>query len=527
MAAAIVLVVLLATAVFWPAGAARHSLNNEDLAHLKRLRDKARGLMQTQMELSWKRRTTGERVDFAATYEGHEKLFSLDTLIFLSKALAKVHDDPNFQKAIEFFRDHVLREAVDMRVMKIDGELDAYLATKHFTYDGKEFPFWQARAMLIDAAEPVARQAISDAVVPILREANQQFKKKQERLHRLARELGYDDVVSLSEQLRGVDLDQFARECQRLLDRTERHFLGEQGWAASFALGMPIDRLRRADLPRLAAVSVTEDRFAADQQMPRLKNALVEMGLTLNHIKIDDAERPNKSPQTACFPVVVPTDVRLSYKPVEGVAAYRRLWHEMGHAQHFSNTKTPVWEFQLLGDSAVADAFSFLFAGLIDHPQFAERHFGLAGEALADHTRLAAYRHLLMVRRYCAKVLYELELHRGAADPASRYRHWMGIAYGLKLDANDGERHGIDVDNYFQGVDYVRAWNLEAMLDYRLTREFGDSWFTTSEAGAYLKRLWISGTFYSADEMANEIGFRRLKNKYLIRRAKRRAHARF
>jgi hypothetical protein len=524
----LVLALLGAVLVFGPANAARHSLTDDELARLKQLRDEAQTLVHEQMELAWARRTQGAQVNIPATYRGHEKLFSLDTLLFLAQVLTKIDDDRNFKKAVEYFRDYVLRETVNLRVQAIDAEVAALFAGRTFTYQGVKYPYFAVRRLLADEPDFASRQAISDAAQPILEAANPLLAARNQRLTRLARELGFADYVKLSEQFRHVDLDRFARDCRRFLDKTEDDYLEELGWASRYALGLPIERLRRVDLPRLVAgAGKFDEHFPADQALARLTNAMVEMGLTLGRIKVDDADRAAKSPRARCVPVAAPEDVRLSWRPTGGQAAYRSLWQEMGHAQQLANTRTPVWEFRHLGDNATADTFAFLFGGLLDHPYFAHRHLSLEGSDLRNYVRLGSLRQLLMARRFAAMTLYELELHRGAAHPAERFREWMGRAYGIDLTAADGTRYLNDTTDFFVGADYLRAWWLEAMLDVRLEKQFGDRWFTASEAGAFLKNLWKPGQFYDGTELARELDFRKVAPKYFIKRVKRRAAGKY
>ena len=142
------------------------------------------------------------------------------------------------------------------------------------------------------------------------------------------------------------------------------------------------------------------------------------------------------------------------------------------------------------------------------------------------HTRYSAYIKLFMVRRYCAKVLYEIELHRGVTDAPARYRHWLGRAYGIPLDANDGLRYLTDVDDFFYSADYTRAWMLEAMLEHKLSEQFGEQWFASPAAGKFLRELWATGQYYSGDELAQKLGYETIDPSHLIWRIKRRAKVR-
>jgi len=494
-------------------------LSVQDYETIAKYRQEAAALVQEQSELSWKRRTTGEKVDIAATYKGHENLFSMATVDLLQRAGAAA-SNADQRKALEYFRDYVLSEMVKMRVAALDDEISNYLASAEFTYAGKTYQYYQQRELLQNETEYGQRQVVSDSVLPILRKANELYRTKEERMRRLAKELGFADYSALAEQLRHVNLEQFAAVCERLLKETQGDYLNLQRWAGPFQLGFPAEKLRRCDLPRLFKNIRFDKYFGKDEMVPRLKQWLADLGLSMDKIKIDAEDRPKKNPRAACYPISVPADVRLTIKPAGGQGDYTAFWHEMGHALHFSYTATPVWEFQQLGDNVTTETYAFLFDSMLGNRFYTQHYLALKDPDLVNETRYNAYIKMYLVRRYCAKVLYELELHRGGADPNQRYRQLLGRAYAIELDENDGLRYLEDVDDFFYSADYMRAWITEAMLRNRLQEQFSDEWYLRREAGAYLAELWKTGQFYGGDELVRHLGYEGLDPKYLTAQMK-------
>ena len=150
--------------------------------------------------------------------------------------------------------------------------------------------------------------------------------------------------------------------------------------------------------------------------LARLGGTLHGLGIDLEkqtNIRIDDKPLPSKNPRAVCFPVQVPGDVRLSLKPIGGVADYRALFHEAGHAEHYANTTTPEFAFQQLGDNAVTEAYAFLLEGLIDNPRWLADNAGLSGRKLDDFVRSSAVKKLYLLRRYAGKLLFELGTEMG------------------------------------------------------------------------------------------------------------------
>jgi hypothetical protein len=111
---------------------------------------------------------------------------------------------------------------------------------------------------------------------------------------------------------------------------------------------------------------------------------------------------------------------------------------------------------------------------------------------------------LYFVRRYCAKLLYELEFH--AVDDvtvmAPRYVELLGGA--LKIEPSEADYLG-DIDSGFYVTEYLRSWAFEAQLRAHLRERFGNTWFAKREAGSLLRELWSEGQRINADELLKEV----------------------
>ena len=111
---------------------------------------------------------------------------------------------------------------------------------------------------------------------------------------------------------------------------------------------------------------------------------------------------------------------------------------------------------------------------------------------------------LLMLRRYAAKIGYELELYREGADLGR-----MPPLYAERLQEATRVRWpragwASDVDPGFYVACYLRAWALETYWRRALRERFGEAWFDSSEAGAWLRELWAQGQRLDADELLGE-----------------------
>jgi oligoendopeptidase F len=297
--------------------------------------------------------------------------------------------------------------------------------------------------------------------------------------------------------------------------------------AVSKELNLPLGDMRRADIPRFFHAANVQSLFPSSQMMPRFKALLAGMGIDLDalHLTIDDKATPRKNPRAVCFPVVVPTDVRLSIKPQGGVDDYAQLFHEGGHATHFASTTTPVWEFQQLGNGTVTEAYAFLFEDLLEDPKYLGE-VGMTGELLKSYVRSAAVKKLYMLRRYCAKVIFERAWH---AEPPlqgdalkPKYKELLSRAYGFPMTDEDAARVLTDHDDFFYSADYLRAWFLAAQVSDALERKFGATWWHSPEAGKTLRALMSHGNGLSADEVVQQLAEAQLDFAPLVKRVRAR-----
>jgi len=111
---------------------------------------------------------------------------------------------------------------------------------------------------------------------------------------------------------------------------------------------------------------------------------------------------------------------------------------------------------------------------------------------------------LYMVRRYSAKLLYEIEFFQADDLPSMRPRYFEILSDALKIPVNP-ESYLDDIDGSFYVIGYLRSWAFEAQLREFLRSEFGNEWFARREAGDLLRELWSLGQGPTADELLKDV----------------------
>jgi hypothetical protein len=199
----------------------------------------------------------------------------------------------------------------------------------------------------------------------------------------------------------------------------------------------------------------------------------------------------------------VPDEVYLMTSPQGGRDDTQTLLHEAGHTEHFAHVRPGMsFERRMLGDNSFTEAFAFLFQYLSEEPAWLEDVLGVEAAPLSGYARAVK---LIFLRRYSAKLAYELELHDGR-DSLDGMRE----LYGRRLS----EAVGVDwpstgwlndVDPFFYAARYLRAWALETHLRRLLAERFGEAWFAEPAAGELLRDLWRRGQAQDAGELLAQL----------------------
>ena len=440
-----------------------------------------------------------ESYDLAPIYERHERLTQLDTALALG---ASVDGDRRRRELWKFACEGYLGNFVSEEEERV-AELEATLTA---TVDGEEISFRMLKPRLGNEEDRDVRARVEAARNELTEEhLNDLQLQAAQVVQRETQQLGAANYADLYRSF-GFPLDDLAEQCRRLLADTED--LWEEAGDRFFRsrLGIGLGELKRWDLGRAWRGADWDAAFPAEAMLPALEVTLAELGIDLRgqeNVELDLEERPNKDPRAFCSPIEVPERVVLVMKPQGGPADWRTLFHEAGHTEHFAHTAPSLSpEERRLGDNAVTEGWAMLLEHLTIDPVWLERRldFPRPYEFAAE----GATELLWLVRRYSAKLLYELEFHTAEDLTALGPRYVELLSGATKVEPAAVDYLG-DIDDGFYASQYLRAWALEAQLRGHLRERFGNAWFSRREAGSLLRELWAEGQKPTADELLREV----------------------
>jgi hypothetical protein len=422
-------------------------------------------------------------------------------------------------KRLRFLYQFLLEGHLGEKVKERDEELTGEEARAMVKVDGEEIPFRQLTVRTGNSPDRRQRARLEEARVEEIERRNPDRLERWRILHAVAKDLGYADYATLCAQSRQVDLFRLGEDLARFLEATDD--LYHQAFAPVWknVHGRGLAGAEQHDLARLWRAPQFDARFPADRVVEAMRRSLAGLGIELDrqtNIVVDAENRPAKAPRAFCAPVRVPEEVYLNILPKGGPDDYEAILHEAGHAEHFGLTDPhrPM-EYRWLGDYSVTEAYAMTLEHLVAEEAWLTEVIGMAEDEARAFRRFAQLKRLFFVRRYAAKLQYELGLHQ-AADPALHRERYAAHLLRATLVHYSGALYLTDLDDAFYAANYLRAWILEAQLKAEIRRRFGRRWFADRAAGDFLRQLWHYGGQLTAEEVAEEIGESGLNTEPLV-----------
>jgi len=447
-------------------------------------------------------------------YARHADLFTRDAVDALRALDSRATDDGDQRRRSRMLLDFAVEGYIGEATKTVEEELARTEAGLTIEVGGERIGFREAPVVQANEADADRRAEIEAALLAATRERlGPRHRELIECQHACATDLGWASYAAMCAYLKRIDLEALSGQTAAFSRASAQTYPRVLGPELRRTLGIDMSELRRADLPRFFRAAEQDRHFPAGRLTDSFTETMRGLGIKVSEqrgVTFDIGARPNKSPRAFCAPVRVPGEVYLVVAPVGGWDDFATLFHEGGHTEHAANTDPELpFEFRCLGDNSISETYAFLMQHLVENPEWLARKLDLD-----DPSELVAHakaQRLVYLRRYAAKLAYELELH--GADAASldaladRYAGLLGDALQIQWPT---QTFLSDVDEGFYCACYLRAWALETQLRSHLRERFGPAWFESGEAGEVLRALWRDGQRLDAEELLEDLTGERL-----------------
>jgi hypothetical protein len=373
---------------------------------------------------------------------------------------------------------------------------------------GGVIPYQRATIEIANSTDPAEREAIDVARARVVEAEFSPLRvERLESEREIVAKLGVAPNYNATfEAVSGISLGDLSTECAAFLRDTESMWYSVLE-ARLKTFGVPLGKATRADSLALFRLREFDDAFPQSAMESAIRRNVAEMGVdptAAGHITFDIGDRPGKRARAFCSPVRVPEEVYLVLRPHGGQSDYGTFLHELGHALHFGSARADYrFEYRWLGDNSVTEGYAMLFDHRLQQRDWLLRYTGLDRKRTGAYLRLAGFEELHFVRRYCAKLLYEVQVYGGEISWSSlpdMYVDMLAAATGFRYRRADAF---MDLDSRFYSTRYLRAWQLQALLDEGLVNRFNEDWWRNPAAGPWITgELMAEGQRESANELA-------------------------
>lgn len=448
-----------------------------------------------------------DELNISPIYNRYKILSSRDLIDQIVKAREAC--TPNADRKLRFLQHFVTDNFLDRGVKELTDEMHTQESKAVIKFSGKDISYRFVPVLISNEENRKIRLALDKTRNPTINKVNVIRKKRLEKLHTYAKELGYKDYIELYSKVKKIDFPRLNNLTHKFLARTEKLYKTKMSQALE-NLGLSLETARKPDIAFLFRAKSFDKYFKKENTLPMLKSTLLNMGINIDmqkNIMIDLEERKKKSPRAYTFPIKVPDNIVLMMMPHGGQDDYATLLHEAGHTEHYACVKPNLeTEYRYFGDNSVTESYAFILEYLMSDRAWLKQYIKMKDPS--EYLQFLFLNKLFFLRRYAAKLEYELALHKGLVKNIDNtYSKILTRALKFKHPEN---HYLLDLDDGFYCAQYLRAWIFEAQLRVQLKNLFGEQWFNNEKSGAFLKNLWSVGQKYNIEEIAISLGMKSL-----------------
>ena len=400
----------------------------------------------------------------------------------------------NDRAGIKILHQYAVNGNIQARVRELEAEIIETETRSRILWEGESISFSEAAKLLKNDLPRHQRVELFSRRNDVIKVGNDLRAERLEKIHDAVTEA--DHYTVLQQNLAEINYENLARQLPDFLSFTQNKYIN----ALASSLNVRLDEATEADLYSLRDFGAEDEYFSTWKMVNSYRETMSSLGIFTyqqNNLSLHEASANEH------LAVEIPDDIKVIYRSKDGANSYQRFFHEAAHAQQFAWTSRQIFpEFQRIGDAATREGFAILFESLLEDEKWLSDLLRFH-ESPVFRQRCALLR-LFRLRRYAAKLQYEIELHGNKlhSTAGARYVELLSEAVRVRYDETT---HLRDVSEAFYAGDFLRAHAFAAQLREQLKTKFGSRWWTSRKAGDYLIDLWNTGGRYKIEELAKMI----------------------
>lgn len=452
----------------------------------------------------------------AAIYARHADLFGAEAVDALRQAVESNEDEAEGARALLAF-------ATDGYLERAAGDLTDRIASAEryavINWRGEQIRYPDARERISTISERAERNALFEQWLRAVEAINPLRIERLEATQAGAVALGYDDQVEMVRTTRGWNPDELAAVTRGALNASET------GYYAAMRRLLARAGIEHGDGSLADAWfglrGTGWDAWFEPRLFPRILDATVHgLGMQLGDapgISVDAEPRPNKVSGAFYVAVRVPGDVRLVLNPRRSWEDMSAALHAVGHVEHAADLAPGNEPGLSESDPSVGQGYAALMEGLLGEAEWLEESLGMGESAQVAFVDFYALARLYQLRLLGGQLIYELGLHRGGEHAIHRalYAGTVGLLTGVRWPE---EMYLVTYQDAARSGASLRGTMLAGILDREARRQYGDGWWRSAEAGAWLRELFGRGSAWNTERVVAHLGYDSLDWRPVLRK---------
>ncbi|MBN1645134.1 hypothetical protein JW851_03800 [Candidatus Woesearchaeota archaeon] len=364
---------------------------------------------------------------------------------------------------------------------------------------------WDTWRQFAPKATHKQRKEIYDEFIKLTPKITPIIKEKFEENKRIYKSYGTNPLKLYSKEHK-ITTNQLIKIIKTLRNKVKTHFRKQFKYYAKKTLNKKPEYYDDLYYVRNAIYHDLIEGFKGIDPIKSIKKTMKEMGLNPNKIKVDQKDRPNKYASPFCYPVQIPRDVRVSFKPENPLNDANSIYHEFGHAIHFSSIKKqlPFWTRTLISNG-LAETFSTFFETILTDYTYMTEELKLEPEYAKEVIKRTNFLKLFGAAFYTGNSLFRIAYWKENMkfkNCNKRYAKEIRKSMGIKIPGEYWQLHHILPASLMYVPSYMIAEIRQNKTKTKLRKKYGEKWWKSKRAGKEILKLMQSGADSEAGDFS-------------------------
>jgi oligoendopeptidase F len=441
---------------------------------------------------------------------------------FLARLKVRRFRDPTLMRRQYLFLEEavVTKISSDPELARLVEEITRDEAEMHYRVGDRQLARSELRNLLGHDSHRELRRQAWNAMAQLTAKTGERIRQAMKLRIALAQKHARRPFADLMLDRKGIQggrerLMQWFEEIGRETDSTYRELLNK------IKSELKVERVEPWDLSYYFSTltgDFEQKVFVPEEAWAKIVKAAAPLGYDFQHPPVD-VKITEITFGGGTYPILYGREVKILINKYRGLRFVDTLFHESGHALHYSFNNEPSFLLQANYAEPFDEGLGQVMALMLYRPEVAGRIFGLTPEqvhAIKERYRLQS---LYDLRETIADSMFEFEAYANPDQDLNKLYNRVYSKYlGVEVPADAPSVWAFD-PFYSSGPIYLQSYVLAEMvgrqIHHALDEKFGPRW--GKSAGKYMREKFFSrGGRLTLDEIMKEGTGEPLTAKYLI-----------